>query len=63
MPSTILTMKPSAKIFCDENGKVELINGEIIDFDRLLQDGMDAIAIELIDPQGKQREIVREELA
>ena len=49
--------------FCDENGKVELINGEIIDFDRLRQDGMDAIAIELIDPQGKRREIVREELA
>ena len=49
--------------FCDENGKVELINGEIIDFDRLRQDGMDAITIELIDPQGKRREIVRDELA
>ena len=49
--------------FCDENGKIELINSEIIDFDRLRQDGMDAIVIELIDPQGRRREIVREELA
>jgi len=42
---------------------VELTNREIIDFERLQQDGMDALAIELINPQGRRREIVNEELA
>ena len=49
--------------FCDENGKVELTNGEVIDFERLQQDGMDALVIELINPQGQRREIVNESLA
>ena len=49
--------------FCDENGKVELTNGEIIDFERLQQDGMDALVIELINPRGQRREIVNESLA
>ena len=43
--------------------EVELTNGEVIDFERLQQDGMDALAIELINPQGQRREIVNESLA
>ena len=49
--------------FCDENGTVELINGETISFAQLQRDGIDAIGIELIDDAGDVREIVNEELA
>ena len=49
--------------FCDENGTVELINGETISFAQLQRDGIDAIGIELIDAAGGVREIVNEELA
>ncbi|MDO4879605.1 MAG: hypothetical protein Q3966_10015 [Neisseria sp.] len=49
--------------FCDESGKVKLTNGEMIDFQRLQQDGIDALAIVLTNPQGERREIVNEELA
>ncbi|MBH5329908.1 hypothetical protein H9Q10_09545 [Eikenella sp. S3360] len=49
--------------FCDENGKIELANGNTVSFEQLQQDGMDALVIELISPQGKRREIVNEELA
>ena len=49
--------------FCDENGTVELINGETISFAQLQRDGIDAIGIELIDDAGGVREIVNEELA
>lgn len=49
--------------FVNNNGDVELINGEIIDFETLQNNGFDALAITLIDKNGNAFELINETLA
>lgn len=49
--------------FIDDNDEVVLINGEVIDFETLQNNGFDALAITLIDEHGKEFESINEELA
>lgn len=49
--------------FADEHGNVRLIDGRIIPFAQLQQDGIDGIGIDLIDEAGNARPLVSEELA
>lgn len=49
--------------FEDEKGRVELITGEIIDFQALENDGIDALRITLINENQQTFELINEELA
>lgn len=49
--------------FIDDNDEVALIDGEVIDFETLQNNGFDALVITLIDEHGKEFEIINEELA
>lgn len=49
--------------FINDNDEIELINGEIINFETLQNNGFDALVINLIDNNGREFEIVNEELA
>ena len=49
--------------FADEHGNVALIDGRIIPFAQLQQDGFDGISIDLVDEEGNARSLVSEELA
>lgn len=47
----------------NDNGEIELITGEIISLEQLMQDGFDAYAINGITPSGETVEIAQRELA
>lgn len=49
--------------FISENGDFELMNGETIDFETLQNNGFDFLSITLTDSNGKEIEIIHEELA
>ncbi len=47
----------------DSNGKIELINGEKVDFEEVKRNGFDTLQIWAINKNGNKTEIVSEELA
>lgn len=49
--------------FEDEKGNVKLMSGEIIDFQTLEQDGMDALSIIISDKNNHAFTLIEEELA
>ena len=49
--------------FQDEEGKIELITGEVISEETLFRNGFDFIQIQLINAQGEKINILEEELA
>ncbi|WP_088833097.1 hypothetical protein [Paenibacillus tyrfis] len=47
----------------DEDGQLELISGERVDFDEAKRNGYDALGIDIVNNKGVKIEIVQEELA
>ncbi len=47
----------------DSNGKIELINGQKVDFEKVKRNGFDTLQIWAINENGNKIEIVSEELA